>query len=81
MNDTFVRLIALPDKVRGFVKEDPDGNYNIYLNEKDSLEAQRQTYAHEMRHILLGHLRRDKSLEECEEEAERGYGEQGKEAG
>lgn len=70
MNEIFVRLVPLPPFWHGFVKEDPDGDYNMYIREQDSRETQLDTYAHEMAHIKLGHLQRDRDLDECEAEAD-----------
>ncbi|MBR3238479.1 MAG: hypothetical protein IKF99_08595 [Oscillospiraceae bacterium] len=70
MNDIFVREIELPYKYKGFIKEDEDGNYNIYVRRGDPPEVQRETVRHEVEHAIQGHLQRDRDLEECEEEAE-----------
>lgn len=77
MNEVITRLVPLPAGVRGFVKEDPDGDYNIYIREQDPIEIQMETYEHEIRHILLGHLQREEWAPDIEEEAE--HGQQGKE--
>lgn len=71
MNDIFIRYIKMPDRCHGFVMEDPDGNYNAYINPKDSEEVQRKTVDHEVNHARLGHLQSEKSVAECEAEAER----------
>lgn len=60
----------MPYKIKGFIKEDPDGDYNIYVRQGDPPEVQRETVRHELEHALRGHLQRDRSLEECEAEAE-----------
>jgi hypothetical protein len=70
MNDIFIRYIKMPDRCHGFVMEDPDGNYNAYLDPRDSYEVQRRALAHEIRHIKRGHLRDlEKTVAECEAEA------------
>ena len=72
MNDVFIRLVPLPSGVKGFVKEDADGNYNVYIREQDAREVQRETYEHELRHIRLGHLQREEWSPDLEAEAEHG---------
>lgn len=61
----------MPGRTHGFVMEDPDGNYNAYLNPNDSREVQQRTLKHEIAHKKLGHLQDDiKSVAQCEAEAE-----------
>lgn len=68
MFDTFVRYIALPSAVRGFVVDDADGNHNIYINENLCDDVAERTYHHEMQHIEKGHLQSLKTAIECEED-------------
>ncbi len=70
MNDIIIRLIPMPSRLKGLVKEDPDGDYNIYIREQDPIETQRETLLHELEHIRLGHLDGLKEVELCEAEAE-----------
>lgn len=71
MNDIFIRYIDMPDHTHGFVMEDPDGNYNAYLNPKDDDEVQRKTLNHEMLHVRRRHLKDyTKTVRQCEEEAD-----------
>lgn len=70
MNDIFIREIDLPPGCGGFILEDPDGDYNIYVRRGDPPDRQRETVRHEVEHALRGHLQRDRTLEECEAEAE-----------
>lgn len=70
MNDIITRLVPMPLPLHGFVKEDAAGDYNVYLRAEDSRETQLDTYVHELAHIRLGHLQRDRDLDECEAEAE-----------
>ena len=49
--NTFVRLINLPVTVRGLTVTDPDGNYNVYINQNLAFEMQTQTFVHESKHI------------------------------
>ena len=69
MNDIIVRLVDVPVDVKGIVKEDSNGDYNIYLNARYVLEQQMMTYLHELAHIELGHLHSSRPVEEIEEEA------------
>ena len=70
MNDVYYRVIDLPPGIHGFVMEDPDGNFNVYLNARDSQERRLHTAEHERAHILLGHLRDSRPVSELEREAE-----------
>lgn len=71
MNEVIVRIVdGLDPRVHGFVKEDPNGDYNIYINSCLCLEAQLETYEHELRHIYMKHLRSDRQVRELEDEAE-----------
>lgn len=71
MGDVFVRLIPMPSKLKGMVKEDADGDFNVYIREQDPFEVQRETLLHELEHIRLGHLDGLKEVELCEDEAEK----------
>ena len=44
-----VRKVKLPYGVHGCVSEDCDGFYNVYINERDSVERQRQALDHEVK--------------------------------
>lgn len=56
MGMEFVRYISLPYHIRGFTVVDPEGNYNIYINNKLTEEMQAEALAHEMEHIANGHF-------------------------
>lgn len=45
-----VFLIALPLRIRGFCKEDENGNQLIFLNKNLTYEVNRKTYWHELCH-------------------------------
>lgn len=49
--DIIVRYIPLPWSVGGFVSEDADGFYNIYINSRLSMGQQAQALKHELEHI------------------------------
>lgn len=45
------QLGGLNAKIKGFVCEDADGVYNIYVNKDHTREQQMQTIKHELEHI------------------------------
>lgn len=51
MGEVIIRYISLPCRIKGFVREDCDGNYNIYINANQSFETQQKTLEHELKHI------------------------------
>lgn len=52
MEEIMVRLAeSLPPAVEGFTILDENGDFNIYLNAKLSVEQQRAVYQHELEHI------------------------------
>ncbi len=51
MNDIFVRIIKLPNTVRGITAVDENGDYNIYINANLSSDQQQRVYDHECAHI------------------------------
>lgn len=65
-----VREVALPYGVHGMTKEDPDGLFNIYVNESDSREEREKTLRHELNHCMMGHIGSGRPVYELEEEAE-----------
>jgi hypothetical protein len=68
MDDIIVRLTRLPHSIHGFVAEDADGDFNIYLNNRHTSEANAQAYDHELRHISAGHFRRLEHVRDLEAE-------------
>lgn len=52
----YEHLLKLPSRIRGFVREDIEGNKHIYYNEAD---IRQETYAHEMEHIRNDDLHRE----------------------
>lgn len=71
MNEVIIRLVDVPVDLKGVVKEDSNGDYNIYINARLSSEQQVETCLHEMAHIKFGHLHSARTLEEIEDEAEK----------
>lgn len=53
-DDYRVYLVKLPSTVYGAVRVDRDGFYSIYINNTLTEEKQRETMAHEIRHIERG---------------------------
>lgn len=41
----------MPGTIRSFVRENPDGSYNVFINECLSEEAREQRLIHELKHI------------------------------
>lgn len=46
-----VRLVDLPHAVGGFVSEDVDGSYSVYINSRWGSSGQRRALIHELKHI------------------------------
>ena len=69
MNEIFTRKTKLPAGLKGIVIEDPAGDYNIYVADWLSPEAEREVLEHEHVHIRRGHLRSTASVIESELEA------------
>lgn len=56
MNDIFFRPFLGPLSVRGFVYEDKDGDYTVFINDDLSDEAKARVKEHELEHIKRGDL-------------------------
>ena len=54
MDDAYVYLVDLPNKVKGFSVPDANSDFTIYINKRLSFEEMRETYLHELRHIANG---------------------------
>lgn len=57
MNDIFTTYVELPLTVHGMVVPTPEGDWRIFINSASTPAQQRETFDHEVRHILLGHYR------------------------
>lgn len=68
--EIIIREIPLPHGVHGVLREDPEGNANIYVNQCDSFEERRKTVDHELRHYRLSHIGSGKPVRQIEKEAE-----------
>lgn len=60
---------AFDISIRGLVKMDSEGNYNIYIHRDLSDEAKRKTLEHELRHIHYNHLESSDYVSYLEAEA------------
>jgi hypothetical protein len=58
LGDIYFRYLDLPTSIRSFIREDPDGGYNVYLNARLSDETLRRAAEHERAHAERGDLRR-----------------------
>ncbi|MBO7709346.1 MAG: hypothetical protein J6S83_02690 [Lachnospiraceae bacterium] len=68
--EIIIREVLLPYGVHGVLREDPEGNANIYINQRDSIEERRKTVNHELRHYRLGHIGSGRPVRQLEKEAE-----------
>ena len=68
MSYIFTRQADLPLKVKGFVIQDEEANYNIYVNQALCIEAQRECVLHELKHIKRRHLDECMNVDELEYE-------------
>jgi len=66
MNDIFIRLLDLPEFVKGQTLLDPDGNYNIYINARLPCDVQKDTLKHELAHINNDDFNKDLPIEIAE---------------
>lgn len=51
MKEIIVRYQDMPCVIKAYVREDPEGDFNIYINSKLSIEAQEAALQHELKHI------------------------------
>ena len=70
MDCIIIRIIDMPEAVRGVTVKDAEGDYNIYLNARLADEARVKAYWHEMDHIRRGHFYQERTVAEMEEEVE-----------
>ena len=68
MNETYLRVVALPQRVRAVVALDENGDYNIYVNTRLSYDERLRAYEHERSHILAAHFYTDHPAAVCESE-------------
>ena len=68
MDEIFVRYRDMPGTVKGFTKEDANGDYNVYINSRLNYEQQQAALQHELAHIRKQHFSGD-DIVEIENEA------------
>lgn len=61
----------MPPRVNAVTVIDENGDFNVYVNSRLSVEEQQIAYKHECRHIKKDHFHSSKSVEECEKEAKK----------
>ena len=66
MGETIIRIVNLPRGINGFVSEDSEGDYNIYVSALLTYEQQRKVIIHELRHINSDDFRNDLPIEVVE---------------
>jgi hypothetical protein len=69
MDDVFIRLAKLPDSAKGFVLDDENGDFNVYINGNLCYEMQLEAAKHELEHIKRNHLFKEVSVGVAEGEA------------
>ena len=65
-DDVTVRVVDLPPFMHGFVRPDPEGHYNVYINARDPRWRQYRALEHEIEHIASGDVWSDASISELE---------------
>lgn len=66
-SDYSVRLLDFPDStIGGAVVEDAEGFNTVFINARRSIEAQRESFRHELCHIARDDFHNDLSIEEVE---------------
>lgn len=70
MNEIFTHFIKLPLQTKGLVIPTPEGDYIVIINSMFASETNKETYQHELRHIMLGHHEdTERPVTEIEKEA------------
>lgn len=67
MEETIVRLKDLPCGINGMTILDSNGDYNVYINARLSVDDQKKAYQHELRHIARDDFYNDLTIQEAEE--------------
>ena len=70
MNDVFIRVTDLPNRVKAMTVVDENSDYNIYVNSALSREEMKKAYLHELQHIEKQHFDQDISVTKAESEIE-----------
>jgi hypothetical protein len=64
-----IRIIDLPETVKGFTVKDENDDYNVYINAKLSEDARADAWRHEIEHIRKDHFYNQMPVWEKEQEA------------
>lgn len=72
METIIIRYIDAPPAFKGCVKRDAEGVINMYINIGLSPSEKWETFSHEMKHVLFGHLDDDCLLTREEKELQAG---------
>lgn len=74
MDDVFIRLVTFPSmRIQSACVTDPDGNYNIYIDERLSDETKKRKLRHELIHVEHNHFADDVLVSDAEKEADNGH--------
>lgn len=66
MNEIIVWKKDLPYFIHGQVLRDADGDYNIYINTRMSIDMQRKTIRHELSHVQHGDFDSEEDIRNIE---------------
>ena len=64
--DYFVRMLQLPDGVRGAVRLNSDSTYSVYINPQYDFDHELDTWEHELWHIIREDLHGEKDVRDLE---------------
>ena len=67
MGQIIVRYLDLPYEANGFVREDIEGNYNVYVNSRLSFDMQKETIKHELNHVQRGDFNSESDIRDIED--------------
>ena len=71
MDSVIIRILDLPETVRGFTVKDENDDYNVYINARLSADGRAEAFRHEIDHIRFGHFYDQKTVADKEKEADR----------
>ena len=66
MGEVIIRYLDMPCSAKGLVREDAEGDYNIYINSRLPVDVQEKALRHELNHIKNYDFDRDKPIEDIE---------------
>ena len=71
MDDVFIRVVTFPSLTTpSACIPDPDGNYNIYIDERLSDETKKRKLKHELIHARQNHFADGMLVSDAEDEAD-----------